>query len=340
MYKADIADNHKLKEIERAAILLLAIGQERAASVLKHMGSKEVQAIGATMAALGSVSLETVDDILEQFIVQVRDQTGLGLDADNYIRNMLTSALGADKAGTIIDRILLGANSKGIEQLKWMDSRAITDLIGKEHPQIIATILSLLDAEQASEVLALLPDAVQADILMRIATLGGIQPAAIKELDKMMEKQIIETDNIKTSALGGVNTVANIINLLDGHLSETMMDEINENNELLAQKIQDKMFIFADLLDVDDRGIQTLLREVSTEQLLLAMRGVDDLLKAKIFGNMSRRAAEMLMDDLEAAPPTKLSEVELAQKDILAIAKQLSNAGEINLGGGSGDELV
>jgi flagellar motor switch protein FliG len=329
-----------LNQTERAALLLLAVGQERAATVLKNLGPKEVQVVGATMASLGSISPEMVDSVLEEFIVQVKDETGLGLDSDSYIRNMLTEALGADKAGNIIDRILLGGNSKGIEQLKWMDIRSIADLIRLEHPQIVAIILSLLDSDQAAEVMALLPENMRSDILMRIATMEGVQPAAIKELDDMMEQQLTGSDSVKSSAVGGVDAAANILNFMDGALSEEMMEVVNENDTELAQEIQDKMFVFADLINVDDRGIQTLLREVSTDQLLVALRGVTENLKDKIFSNMSKRAAEMLKDDLEAAPPTKLSEVELAQKDILGIAKKLSDSGEMMLGGGGGDEFV
>ena len=324
---------------QRASLLLLAVGEQRAAEVLKHMGPKEVQLLGSTMVTLGNISPEMVDNVLEEFITTVKNQTGLGLNADDYIRNMLTEALGADKAGNIIDRILLGANSKGIEQLKWMDTRSIADLIRLEHPQIIAIILSLLDSDQAADVLSILPASMRTDVLMRIATMEGVQPAALKELDEIMEKQLTGSDGMKSSSVGGVDTVANILNFMEGSISEAVMDEINENSVDLAQQIQDKMFVFEDLVNVDDRGIQTLLREISTDQLLLALRGVDDSLKAKIFGNMSKRAAEMLRDDLEAAPPTKLSEVELAQKEILGIAKKLADAGEIMLGG-SNDELI
>ena len=325
---------------EQAALLLLAMGQDRAASVLKHMGPKEVQMIGTTMAGLKNISSGMVDTVLENFITTIKSQTALGMDSDEYIRNMLTDALGADKAGSVIDRILLGRNSKGIDQLKWLDARAIADLIRLEHPQIIAIILSLLDGDQAAEVLGFLPENMRSDLLMRIATLEGVQPSALRELDDIMEKQLTGSDNIKSSNLGGIDTAANILNFIDGSISEVMMDEVNENNAELAQKIQDKMFVFNDLIEVDERGIQTLLREVSTDQLLLALRGVDDELKEKIFSNMSKRAAEMLRDDLEAAPPTKLSEVEQAQKDILSIARKLADSGEISLGGGSGDELV
>lgn len=325
---------------QRAALLLLAVGQDRAASVLKNMGPKEVQIVGTAMATMGQITAEMVDSVLEGFIVEVKDETGLGLDSDTYIRNMLTDALGEDKAGSIIDRILMGANSKGIEQLKWMDVRSIADLIRMEHPQIIAMILSLLEADLSSEVLALLPDNQRSDIIMRIATMESVQPSAIKELDDMMEKQLTGSDSVKASSIGGVDSAANILNYMEGALSEEMMEGINEFNGELGQQIQDKMFVFADLINVDDRGIQTLLREVSTDQLLVALRGVSDGLKEKIFGNMSKRAAEMLRDDLEAAPPTKLSEVELAQKDILTIAKKLSESGEMMLGSGGGDELV
>ena len=329
-----------LSATERAALLLLAVGEDRAASVLKNMGPKEVQIVGTAMAKLGSISSDMVNLVLEYFIKEIKDETGLGLDSDNYIRNMLTDALGADKAGSIVDRILMGANSKGIEQLKWMDIRSIADLIRSEHPQIIAIILSLLDADQSAEVLALLPESMCSDIVMRIATMEGVQPQAIKELDEMMEKQLTGSDSAKSSSVGGVDSAANILNYLDGGLSDEMMEVINENDVELGQQIQDKMFVFADLSSVDDRGIQTLLREVSTDQLLIALRGVDELLKEKIFGNMSKRAAEMLRDDLEAAPPTKISEVEQAQKDILSIAKKLAESGEIMLGSGGGDELV
>lgn len=333
-------DDRQLNHAQRASLLLLAVGQDRAAAVLKHMGPKEVQLVGSTMAQLGPISSTMVDQVLEEFIIEIKSETGLGVDSDEYIRNMLTNALGAEKAGSIIDRILLGANSKGIDQLKWMDTRSIADLIRLEHPQIISIILSLLDADQAAEVLTMLPKNMRSDILMRIATLEGVQPAALRELDEIMEKQLSGSEGTKSSQIGGVEAAANILNFIESTISEPMMQDISDNNADLGQRIQDKMFVFADLSKVDDRGIQTLLREVSTDQLLLALRSVDGALKDKIFANMSRRAAEMLRDDLEAAPPARLSEVEAAQKDILAIAKRLSDAGEIALGGGGGDEFV
>ncbi len=338
--EAEVEAEVSLGQVDKAALLLLAVGQDRAASVLKNMGPKEVQTIGAAMADLGRISAGMVDLVLKDFILQLKSETGFGLDSDTYIRNMLTGALGEDKAGTIIDRILLGSSSKGIEQLKWMDNRSIADLLRLEHPQIVATILSLLDAEQSAAVLTLIPDAMRSDLLMRIATMESVHPAAIKELDEMMEKQLTGSESVKSSSIGGVDTAANILNYIDGVVSEEMMDAIVESNADLGQEIQDRMFVFTDLIAIDDRSIQTLLRDVSTEQLLIALRGVDDILKEKIVSNMSKRAAEMLLDDLEAAPPIKLSEVEQAQKDILVIAKKLAEAGEISLGGSGGDEFV
>jgi flagellar motor switch protein FliG len=332
------AESTRLDGPQRAALFFLTVGQDRAAEVLKHMSPKEVQQIGAAMAELRNITMPMVEDVLGKFVDDIRNQTALGINSEEYIRNLLTQALGADKASSVCDRILLGRNSKGLEQLKWMDPRAVADLIRLEHPQIIAIILSLLDSDQAAETLSYLPEKLRPDLIMRIATLTGVQPAALRELDDIMEKQLSGNANVKSSTLGGIETAANILNFIESNVESSIMDQISEVNPDLSQKIQDKMFVFDDLVDVDDRGIQTLLREVSTDSLLLALRGADDALKEKIFSNMSRRAAEMLRDDLEAAPPARLSEVEAAQKDILAIARRMAEAGELSLGGS--DELI
>lgn len=339
----DNVENTSASDIEgmdRAGIFLLALGQERAARILKHMGPKEVQQIGGAMAGLDRVSTDMVETVMEDFIEIIKTQTSIGIDSDEYIRNMLTDALGEDKAGSMIDRILLGRNSKGLEQLKWMEPRAIADLIRLEHPQIIAIIISLLDADQAAEALSYLQDRVRTDVIMRIASLEGVQPSALKELDSIMEKQLSGSNNAKSSTLGGVDAAANILNFMETTLEAELMEQVMEANVELGQQIQDKMFVFDNLVDVDDRGIQTLLREISTDSLLLALRGAEDAMKEKIFRNMSTRAAEMLRDDLEAGAPAKLSEVEIAQKDILGTARRLEEAGEIVLGGGGGDELI
>ncbi|HYE37818.1 flagellar motor switch protein FliG [Methylocaldum sp.] len=331
-------DPTKLDGPQRAALFFLTVGQDRAAEVLKHMSPKEVQQVGGAMAELRNITMDMVENVLGIFVDDIRNQTALGVNSEEYIRNLLTQALGADKASSVCDRILLGRNSKGLEQLKWMDPRAIADLIRLEHPQIVAIILSLLDSDQAAETLGYLPERARPDLIMRVATLTGVQPAALRELDDIMEKQLSGNTNVKSSTLGGIETAANILNFIDSTVEASIMEQISEVNPDLSQKIQDKMFVFDDLVDIDDRGIQTLLREVSTDSLLLALRGADDALKEKIFSNMSRRAAEMLRDDLEAAPPARLSDVEAAQKDILAIARRMAEAGELSLGGG--DELI
>ncbi|WP_428604797.1 flagellar motor switch protein FliG [Sedimenticola sp.] len=334
------ADENKTSGVERAAILMLALGEKDAASILSHMGPKEVQELGLAMANMSNVSTSKMEAVMHSFVDTLRSQTSLGMDSDEYIRNVLNNALGKEKAGGVIDRILLGRNSKGLEQLKWMDPRSVAELIRLEHPQIIAIVLSFLDSDQAAEVLSEFPERVRPDIVMRIATLDGIQPAALQELDEILEKQFSGASNVKSSSLGGIKTAANILNLIEGSIESNIMEHVTGADPEIAQEIQDNMFVFDNLIDVDDRGIQTLLREVASDQLLLALRGADEGLKEKIFKNMSKRAAEMLRDDLEAAPPVRLSDVEAAQKEILTVARRLADAGEIMLGGSGGEEFI
>lgn len=330
----------KLSGMERTAVLMLGMGEKYAAEILRFMGPKEVQEIGMAMAGLTNVTKTMIEQVMQNFVDTIGEQTSLGLGSDEYIRNMLTSALGTDKAAGVIDRILLGRNSKGLEQLKWMDARQIADVIRLEHPQIISIVLSFLDPDQAAGVLAQFPDRVRTDIVMRIATLDGIQPAALQELDEILEKQFSGASNVKSTNLGGVKKAADILNFVDGAIEQQVLEAISDADEDLSNEIQDNMFVFDNLSEVDDRGMQTLLREVSSDQLLLALRGAADNLKDKIFGNMSSRAAEMLKDDLEAAQPARLSDVEAAQKEILSVARRLADAGEIMLGGGGGDDFV
>jgi len=329
-----------LSGVERSALLMLGLGEQHAAEILRHMGPKEVQEIGLAMAGLNNVTNSQMELVMQKFVDAIGEQTSLGMGSDEYIRNMLTSALGAEKAGGIIDRILLGRNSKGLEQLKWMDSRAIAELIRLEHPQIIAIVMSFLDPDQAAGVLAEFPERVRTDVIMRVATLDGIQPSALQELDEILEKQFSGGSNVKSSALGGVKKAADILNFVDGAVESKVIEQINEADDELSQQIQDNMFVFDNLIDVDDRGMQTLLREISSDQLLLALRGAPEPLREKIFKNMSSRAAEMLKDDLEAAPPAKLSDVENSQKEVLTVARRLSDAGEINLGGSGSEEFI
>jgi flagellar motor switch protein FliG len=332
----------KISGVERAAILLLSLGEQAAAEVLKHMAPKEVQKIGAAMAAMTNVSRDQVGTVLETFTKEIENQTAIGVGSDEYIRKVLVSALGQDKAGGVIDRILLGGSSKGLEALKWMDPRAVAELIRLEHPQIISIILSYLDSDQAAEIVVHLPDRVRVDVIQRIAALDGIQPSALQELNEIMEKQFSgnNTSNVKSSSVGGVKAAANILNLTESSKQADIIAQIKEGDEKLAQQIEDLMFVFEDLSEIDDRGIQALLREISSESLILALKGADEAMKEKIFKNMSKRAAEMLRDDLEVRGPVKLSEVEGAQKEILGVARRLSESGEIALGGKGGEQYV
>lgn len=325
---------------ERVAIFMMSIGEECAAELLKHMGPKEVQKVGIAMASLERVTRSDIDEVLKEFSEIIQDQTALGIGADDYVRNVLRQALGEEKAAGLIDRILIGRNSRGLEALKWQDPRSIAEMIRHEHPQIIAVVLSHLDPDQAAETLSYLPERMQSDIILRIATLDGIQPAALQELDEILERQLSGKSTAKSSRIGGVQTAANILNFMDASRESAIMESVKQVDEDLSERIQELMFVFANLIDVDDRGIQRLLREVNTETLVLALKGADEELRDKIFKNMSKRAAEMLREDLEAKGPVRVSDVEAAQKEILAIARKLAENGEIILGGRGGEAMI
>ncbi len=337
-----MADNSdSFSGVERSAILLMSLGEEDAAEVLKHMTPKEVQKLGEAMTTLKNIEKEDVSGALEKFCDDLGSQTSLGIGSEDYLKKVLVGALGEDKANNVIDRILLGRHSKGLEALKWMDPRAVAEIIRLEHPQIISIVLSYLDSDQAAEVLSALPERTRPDILMRIASLDGIQPNAIHELDDILEKQFSgNTDNVKSAGVGGLKTAANILNFMDSSDEGAIMDQVRETDGELSESIEELMFVFENLVDVDDRGIQSLLREISSENLVLALKGSDGGVKEKILKNMSKRAAEMLVDDLETKGPVKLSEVEVAQKEILSIARRMSESGEISLGGSGAEEYV
>ncbi|HHA18575.1 MAG TPA: flagellar motor switch protein FliG [Methylophaga sp.] len=335
---AELARN--LTGVEKAAVFLRSVGESEASEVLKHMTPKEVQKVGAAMSVLTNVSREEVQGVLDNFVATVEEQTGLGIGSHDYVRNMLVGALGEDKAGNLLDRILSGGNTTGLEQLKWMDARAIYEVIKLEHPQIISIVSSFLDSDQAAQVLGMFPERDQANILLRIATLDGVQPSALTELNEILEKQFSGTAGGQTATVGGVKTAADILNFVEGSLEASIMEKIKEAEPDLGQNIEDLMFVFENLIDIDDRGFQTLMREISTDDLMLALKGADEGLKEKFFNNMSQRAAEMMRDDLEASGPVRVSDVEIAQKTILSAARSLSDKGELMLGGGSGDDFL
>lgn len=336
----DVKPTVTLNRVDQAAILLLTLGENNAAEILKHMGPKEVQRLGTAMAQLSNVQQYEVEAVLDNFMEEVGTQTGLGMGSDRYIRDMLVSALGEDKANGLIDRILLGGNTTGLDTLKWMDPRSVADIIRNEHPQIQAIVLAYLDADQSAQIISHFPEKVRLDVMFRVASLDTVQPSALQELNDILEKQFLGSSGTQAKDIGGYKTAAEIVNNLDSSIGSELLDSIREVDEDLGTQIQDLMFVFDNLKDVDDRGIQGLLREVSSDVLILALKGADEILQEKIFGNMSKRAAELLRDDLETKGPVKVSDVEAAQKEILIIARRLADSGEISLGGGGGDDML
>ena len=326
--------------IEKSAILLVSLGEEQAAEVLKHLGPRDVQKLGHAMAQLKSVPRARVESILDEFHRIVSERAAVHIDTDNYLRAVLTKALGDDKASNLLSRILQGGETSGIEGLKWMDAPTVADLVKNEHPQIIATILVHLEHDHASEILSHFTDRLRNDVVLRIATLEGIQPTALRELNDVMMRLLSGSANIKKAAMGGVRTVAEMLNFMGNAQETSVLDAIREYDPDLAQKILDEMFVFENLLDLDDRSVQLLLREVQSDSLIIALKGASEPLREKVFKNMSKRAAEMLREDLEAKGPVRLSEVEAEQKEILKVVRRLADEGQIVLGGKGDDQFI
>lgn len=326
--------------VNDGAILMLALGQDEAAEVFKHLEPKEVHKLGQAMAAIKNLSNDAIDAVLNKFQIEASNNTALTMDSNEYIRNVLTKALGDDKAGPLLDRILQDGNNGGIENLKWMDALAVAEFIRNEHPQIIASILVHLEREQGSAVLKCLDEQLRNDVVLRIATLDGMQPDALKELNDVMSKALSGGDRQRRSALNGVKVAGELLNLLGGGVEAPIMEAIKEHDPDLAQKVEDQMFIFENLVDIDNKGIQALLREIQSEALILALKGTSEELRTKIFSNMSQRAAEMLKEDLDSKGPVRVSEVEGAQKEIIKTARRLAEEGQIILGGVGDDGLI
>ena len=326
--------------IQDAAIFLMSLGEEEAAEVFKHFSPKEVQRLGEAIARTRSVSKERADGVISKFTSEAASQSLLVSDTDNYVRAVLKRALGDDKASLLIDRILQGGDVTGIESLKWMDPLSVAELLRNEHPQIMAAILVHLDFEQVAGVLKNLPTRTRNEVMLRIATLEGIQPTALKDLNEVLFKVLAGGDKVRKTSLGGVKTAAEIINLLGTQLESSVIESIREHDGDLAQKITDKMFTFEDLTKLDGKSVQMVLKEVSSDMLAIALKGATTELRDLILSNMSSRAAEGLKDDLESRGPIRLSEVENQQKEILKIVRRLSDEGTIVLGGGSDDSFV
>jgi flagellar motor switch protein FliG len=325
---------------QRAAILLMSLGEQDAAAVLKQLDARDVQRVGAAMAELKEISREQMNTVLDSFIGTADGRAGIASGSQEYVRRVLIQAVGKQKAEMLLDRLSSGTTGQGIEQLKWMDARAVARIIGTEHPQIIAIVLSHLAADQAAGVMSLLPPETRTEVLMRIATLNEVPQTALTELDLLVEKQANVSSQPPPRRVGGAKTVADILNSMErGQITEEM-GKIQQADDELHQKIKDLLFVFDNLLNVEDRGIQALLREVGSDALALALRGAEPEVQDKILKNMSKRAAEILKDDMEARGPVKLVEVEAAQKEIIAIAQRLAEEGTISLSGRGGGDYV
>src|SRR6476661_5234211 len=324
----------------KGAILMLALGEEEAAEVMKYLGPREVQKLGAAMSSMKAIASEQLEAVLDDFRSETEQNTSLGLDSDEYIRTVLTKALGEDKASSLLNRILGTRDASGIESLKWMDSQSVADLIRNEHPQIIATILVHLERYHACEVLDRFTERLRNDVVLRIATLDGVQPAALRELNEVLTKLLSGNESVKKKPMGGIRTAAEILNFLSGENESSVMSNLKNYDNDMAQKIMDEMFVFENIIDIDDRGIQLLLREVQSESLIIALKGASQDLREKIFKNMSQRAGEMMREDLESKGPVRLSEVESQQKQILQIVRRLADEGQIVLGGKGEDSFI
>ena len=326
--------------VEDAAILLMSLGEEEAASVFKHLAPKEVQKLGETIARMKSITRERVDGVLDRFGVVAQSQHVLVQDTDEYVKAVLRKALGEDKANLLIDRILQGSDVTGIESLKWMDASSVAELLRNEHPQIVAAILVHLDFDQSSSVLKSFTERQRNEVLIRIATLDGIQPSALKDLNEVMSKVLAGGEKLKKASLGGVKTAAEIINLMGSSVETSALDYIREADNELAQKIMDNMFTFDDLNKLDDKGFQSLLKEVQSESLVIALKCAAPELREKVFRNMSSRAAETLREDLDSRGPVRVSEVESEQKEMLKIVRRLVDEGQIVMASGGADDFL
>jgi len=319
---------------------MLALGANEAAEVMKFLGPREVQKLGAAMSTMKAIQSEELVSVLSEFRSETEKNTSLGLDSDEYIRDVLTKALGDDKASSLLNRILGTRDSSGIESLKWMDAQSVADLVRNEHPQIIATILVHLERDQASEVLNHFTERLRNDCVLRIATLDGVQPAALRELNEVLTKLLTGNENLKKKPMGGIRAAAEILNFFNGENEISVMANLKGYDNDMAQKIMDEMFVFDNIMDIEDRGIQLLLREVQSETLIVALKGATPELREKFFKNMSQRAGEMMREDLESKGPVRLSEVEINQKEILVIVRRLADEGQLTIGGNAEDAYV
>jgi flagellar motor switch protein FliG len=324
---------------QRAAVLMLLLGEQQAAEIIRFLNPKEVQSLGGAMVSVADLSQEAVNVVLDEFVATLKKQTSLGLGTGDYVEKVLKRALGDDKASSVLSRIMPGQGSKGLEILKWMDARSIAEMIRGEHPQVVAIILSVLEHTVAADVLNFLPVEARPEIIQRIASLDTVQPSAMEELEQIMMKQFATNSSSKSSSFGGVKAAAQIMNSVKVELESAIMSGLSVIDADLMQKIQDNMFTFENLVSVDNRGIQAIMRTAEPDMLMVALKGAPDFVKDKFLDNMSARARVMFVDDMESKGPLRITEVEEAQKNIMRMARKLSDAGELVLAGG-GDGFV
>ena len=330
----------KLTGTQKSAILMMLLGEDEASEILKNLTPKEVQHLGSAMYSVEGLDQDTVNKVLDEFLAIIKEQTSLGLGAGNYIQNVLNKALGQDRAQSILGRITPAESNNAIEILEWMDSRAIAELIQDEHPQIIALIISYLEPAQGSDVLVMLNEKIQPEIVKRIATIQTVQPDALKDLEVVMQKKFAANTSLRASQVGGVKAAAQIMNFMKGEDEQKIFKEVAKFSKNLMTEIQEAMFVFDNLIKSDDKSLQMILRSVETEDLVLAMKGADEVLRDKLFSCMSQRAAANIQDEMEALGPVRLTEVQEAQKRIINSARRMSDEGTIVLAGRGGDDYV
>ena len=336
----DDAEQIELTGTQKSAILMMLLGEDEAAEVLKNLSPREVQHLGTAMYSVQTADQETVNSVLDEFLEIIKKQTSIGMGAGNYIRNVLNKALGDDKAQSVLSRITPASSERPIEILDWMDARSIAELVQDEHPQIVALIISYLDYGLASDVLGLLDINLQSEVITRIATLEMVDPKALKELEKVMQRKFKANTSLRSSQVGGVKAAAKIMNFTKEAMEKRILTDVKKVDKDLMQAIQDNMFTFENLGMSDDRSLQTLLRSTESEDLILSLKGADEVLREKLFGCMSTRAAANIQDEMEALGPIRLTEVQNAQKRIIAVARKMSDEGTIVLAGRGGDEMV
>lgn len=326
-----------LSGIEKAAVFIMNLERNDAASILKHLDFKQIQKLGLAMSSIKNIDKEVMDSVIKDFVNTFEEQTIVSINNHEYIKDVITDALGEEKAGRVLDKIASGGNLSGLNTLKWLESKNIADLIKFEHPQIQTVVLSYIGGQKASKVLEYFDEEVRIDLMMRVANLKSINPQALEELNQILENR---KENYVEKKVEGLETAAGIINHLEPPIEAKIMNGIKNYNSQLGEKIEDKMFVFEDFNRIENLSMQRLLRQISSKQLLLALKGASSKTKDKVYSNMSKRAALLLKDDLEAMPPVRIKEVENAQKQIIKIAKQLAANGEISLDNKNAREMI